>query len=548
MRKNVLLLVACLCALAVAQQGARYLIITTDALSNAVQPLAQWKHASGMMCKVTPLSQIGSDTTAIKNYIRNAYNTWQIKPEFVLLVGAPSALASRFYQQNGQQRSSYSSDNIYGDVTGDFQMDIPVGRFPARSAAQLDVMITKTLAYERNPDVSDSNWMRRMTTICRDLGDDDGWVYWGDARNAISLAAGAGFVGFDSLASSRGDTAPDIVNSVNRGTGLVLYRGTAVSNWYKPFNVNPAATANGSKLPVILSITCETMTLTPNESMVGDAWLKTGTLGNLKGGVAFFGNTHSGSNVAQIRSAVARGFFAGLFGENKYKLGHAMIRAKQHLYQQYPSYTADYRGFNLLGDPDLGIWTAVPRQLDVSRPAEIQPGPQQVEITVRYKLVSIANALVCLSMGTNVYSYGYTSGQGTVTLQVAPTDTGTMRLVVTGQNCYPYDGAIRVVPQTAVEESPRPAPAGPFRLTAAPSVFSRTTRLAWSQPLAGPGRIEILDARGRMVAGIPAATGLTAEWNGLDLAARPAKTGVYFCTLRDARGNSLDRVKVTKTR
>ncbi|MEO0082202.1 MAG: C25 family cysteine peptidase [candidate division WOR-3 bacterium] len=542
MSRRILFLVLVPVTLALAQQGARYLIIATDQLAAAIQPLADWKHASGMQCKVARTSETGSDTTSIKNYIRNAYNTWPVKPEYVLLVGSPSSLPARIYTI--QHVGTYASDNIYGDVTGDFRMDIPVGRFPAKSPTQLEVMVAKTLAYETKPELSDSNWMRRMTTICRDLGDDDAWVYWNDVRNAINLARNAGFVGFDSLASSLGDTAPDVVASINNGTGMVLYRGTATNNWYKPFAVDPGQTANGRKLPIILSITCETMTLTPNESMVGEAWLKTGTSSNPRGAVAFFGNTHSGSNVAQVRSAVARGFFTGLFTENKYKLGHAMIRAKEQLYQEYPSYTADYRGFNLLGDPDLGIWTATPRILEVSHPQEILPQPQQIQVTVRSKLTPIANALVCASMGSAVYTYGYTNSSGEVTLSVSPSDTGSMRLVVTGQNCYPYDGTIHVVTQVGLAEHP-PVPACSPKLSATPSAFLYETRLSWP-PVRDAGlTVAIHDACGRLVRTL-SGSGSSAVWDGCDQDGRRLGPGVYVCTLLAQSTTSLSRTSVTK--
>ncbi|MEO0050218.1 MAG: C25 family cysteine peptidase, partial [candidate division WOR-3 bacterium] len=91
MKRNFLILLPAVFTFIYALEGARYLIITTDALAPVVQPLAEWKHFSGMQCKVTTLSEIGgSDTTAIKNYIRNAYNNWPVRPEFVLLVGSPT--------------------------------------------------------------------------------------------------------------------------------------------------------------------------------------------------------------------------------------------------------------------------------------------------------------------------------------------------------------------------------------------------------------------------------------------------------------------------
>jgi len=243
-----------------------------------------------------------------------------------------------------------------------------------------------------------------------------------------------------------------------------------------------------------------------------------------------------------VRSSVARGFFTGLFTENKYKLGHAMIRAKQQLYQQYPSYTSDYRGFNLLGDPDLGIWTATPKFVDVIHPAAIPPDPQPIEITVRHKLTPIANALVCLSMGTSVHTYGYTSSAGTVTLLVSPTDTGRMRIVVTGQNVVPYDSIIRVTNDVGIVERDRGTLPGSVRLEAKPSAFSTGTAFSW--PQTAGGLLVISDASGSTVRTLRGEG--SAQWNGLDGKGGEVKPGVYFCALLNPDRVVLARTKVTR--
>ncbi|MEO0079102.1 MAG: C25 family cysteine peptidase, partial [candidate division WOR-3 bacterium] len=468
-------------AIAFAENGARYLIITHDNYYQSIQPLAQWKHAKGMMCKVTRLSQIGYDTTAIKNYIRNAYNTWPVRPEYILLVGSPWDLPARYYVI--QHGGSYTSDNIYGDMTGDLHVELPVGRFPCRSTAQCDVMVAKTLAYEKTPDLTDSLWMRRLTTVVNENEDPDDTIYWNDVRIAATLAGANNFKSCDSLSKLRGHTATSVVNSVTSGTAMVLYRGSGVGNWYQPFAVNPALTNNGNKLPIILSITCETMTLAPGESMVGDAWVKTGTVANLRGAVAFFGNTHSlqsGTTTVRKRSTVARAFFKALFQEQNYKLGRAIIRAKDSLYQVFAD-VAEYRGFNLLGDPELDIWTDTPRHPDIEHPAAIQPGPQQFPVTVSLRGAPFAGALVCVSMDTTVYAYGYTDNQGSIILDINPQDTGQLRLVVTGHNLYPYDTQVPVT-QVAITE-PNPGAIILSGLSAAPVVFTRSVRFSPSAGL-----------------------------------------------------------------
>jgi hypothetical protein len=531
------LLSVLLFAFACAEEGARFLIISTDALAPIVQPLAQWKHFSGMQCKVVKLSEIGgADTTAIKNYIRNAYNNWPVRPEYVLLVGSPNNLPARFYRIQGGY--GYYSDNFYGDVNNDLYMDIPVGRFPAKSAQQCSVMVYKTLAYERNPDLTDSLWMRRLTTIVRENSDSDDTIYWNDIRIAASLAGNNNFVFCDSLSYLRGNTATDVVNSVTNGTAMVLYRGTAVSNWYEPFTVNPALTNNGNKLPIILSITCETMTLAPSESMVGDAWVKAGTPTSFKGAVAFFGNTHSlqsSTTTVRKRSAVARAFFNAVFLENKPIIGKAMIRAKDSLYRAFAD-VAEYRGFNLFGDPALDIWTDTPRSPLVDHPAEIQPGEQDLPVLVQLNNQPFVNALVCISMDTLIYQYGYTDSTGLIVFHVNPPDTGKLRLVVTGHNLYPYDTLIRVN-LTGIAE--QPAVLRQLKFTANPRAFVNNTCFFWT-PEELRADITIYDATGRPVQKISnASSGVS--WNGADMSGKALPAGIYICKLSmiSRRANSI---------
>ncbi|MGQ9708781.1 MAG: C25 family cysteine peptidase [bacterium] len=523
MKKILALLIFGFFALGYPDDGAKYLIISTDALSPVVKPLAEWKHLSGMQCKVTTLSEIGgSDTSAIKNYIRNAYNNWPVRPEYVLLVGSPANLPARYYRIGW----SYYSDNIYGDIDNNLYMDIPVGRFPAKTARQCSVMVAKTLAYERYPDLSDTLWIRKLTTVVResdDQPDPDDTIYWNDARIAAS-----NFSSCDSLSRLRGNTATDVVNSVTNGTAMVLYRGTGVGNWYQPFGVNPALTNNGMKLPIILSITCETMTLAPGESMVGEAWVKAGTPDNLKGAVAFFGNTHSlqsSDTTVRKRSTVARAFFKAVFQEEKFKLGRAMIRAKDSLYQAFGD-AAEYRGFNLLGDPDLDIWTATPRLPEVHHPVTIPPEEQELTITISLDSQPFQNALVCISMEPFIYEYGYTDSSGAITFSINPSDTGRLRLIVTGHNLYPYDTIIPVA-QVGINELTMLPPRPEFY--ASPQTFLNKTQLFWN-PEYRSAEVRIFDPTGRPVRTFSSArTGII--WDGTDGSGAPCPAGVYLCRL-----------------
>jgi hypothetical protein len=443
-------LLVLLAGLGFAQSGARYLIITHDNFYDAVKPLADWKTKKGMLCVVKRTSEIGSQNTQIRSYIINAWSTWEPRPEFVLLVGSPSLIPAF---SHGWQHNRIYSDNRYGDVTGDSMADLPYGRLPCKTARQCSTMVNKILLYERYPYVADTLWFRRATGVLRDAGDSDAYTYWSDLRYVAGLLTGAGTTAVESISSSRGQNLTHVVSAVDNGTGFVLYRGTATVNWYTPFNVDPSVTNNGKRLPIICSFTCETVTLSSYDTMIGDAWLKVGTPTVAQGAVAFIGNTHSASNVAAKRSAMTRGFFSGLVSDSLLTLGEAMLRGKRQVYGEFRDWI-EYFGFNLLGDPELNVWTTTPAALSVEYDSVVPTEPFPFLVTVRQQDRPVPGALVCVqSAALGIYDHGYTDGNGLVLFALDPGASGAIQVTVTARNCRPHEGSCRVDPLSAVRES-----------------------------------------------------------------------------------------------
>jgi len=546
MLRNVILALALVVTgTAVAEEGAEYLVICHANYVDAIQPLVEWRRATGMSVKLVTLSETGSDTASVHNYIVNAWNNWPVKPEYVLLVAHTSQLRAKIY---GYGHSAYYTDSYFGDTEGDHKMELAVGRFPASSPSQCDLMVAKTLAYEHHPDLTDPDWPRRLTTIVREDYDPDDQIYWSNVRLLALYAGSAGFVGCDSLSRARGHYYTDVRNSIDAGTGIVMYRGVAGGFWREPFNLNPSTLNNTNMLPVVASITCQTMSLDPYDELLGRQFINAGSVDEPKGAVAFLGNTHSDNDVAAERGAIASGFTHGLFEDNLYHLGHALMRAKAQLYEEFPSAREDYRGFNIFGDPAMPVWTGGPNLLDVTKPLEITPEPQQLEIVVEHEGAPVQGAVVCASMDTTVFVVDTTDATGTVELQVWPSDTGEMRLVVTGQNRHPHDGVIFVVTQIGVEERPAVQNNATTGLTASPTVFSRSATLAWNVSHSGRLALTIRDASGRLIIESPVTAAGTKTWDGRDMRGIPIRNGVYFCALVDSHGRAVATARVTRTR
>jgi hypothetical protein len=415
--------------------GARYLIITPDQFYNAIQPLADWKHKKGMQTRVTKLSEIGgSDPALIEDYIQNAYYSWAVRPEYVLLVGDPN------YIPMPSMGFWVWSDNPYGNVDTDLYNEIIPGRIPGNDETTIATVVNKILGYERNPYLGDPLWFRKGTTIVREDGDADDSIYWYDAHTAARLMIRNGYIAVDSFSYFRGDNAADVVAAINSGRSLVMFRGQSTCMWWSPFNVDPSSTSNGYKLPVIFSGTCEQ--IDHSRGSCGERWVKTGTPTQPRGAIGFCGPSTTLMGGANLRSAEVQGFLRGLFlTDSLYTLGRACEAARRFVYRRWNS-RSEYNGFVCIGDPELNIWTATPSPLQVSYPGSIPVGPNQFTVTVHHNGSPVPKALVCTMADEEekVYEYGYTNALGQVTLSLAPSQPDTLRVTVTARNFLPHEG------------------------------------------------------------------------------------------------------------
>lgn len=433
MKKPLLLLL--MVGILPAEQGGKYLIIAADQFTDAVQPLAAWKTKKGVLAKVVPKSQVGSTAAQIQAYIRNAYSTWPIKPEYVLLVGAASLIPAY----------GNVNDCYYGDMGGTSLMEISVGRFPVATLRECSLLVNKTLAYERPNPAGDTTWFVKATTVVREDSPADPY-YQPDSRFVRGLWQSSGFALCESLCNLFGHNSTHVDAAASDGRSFITYRGQGVGYWWTPFNtIRPSSWSNGARMPIVVAGTCATITLAPGEKMIGDSMMLAGTVTGLGGAVAYFGTTSSGSHISDRRGACYRGFFSALFLEKQHRLGPATLRGRFRVDSLYPSEPTRYWEWNLLGDPELNVWTGKPRPTVVQFDSVIPLGRQDFVVQVSAGGGPVSGALVCAAMDSMVYETGTTDGAGRVVLDINPTNVGMMTVTVTGSNLLPFEGSARVM-------------------------------------------------------------------------------------------------------
>ncbi|MFH1501563.1 MAG: C25 family cysteine peptidase [Candidatus Eisenbacteria bacterium] len=427
-----------------APDGARYLIITANAYESEIMPLAEWKHAKGLLTKVVNLSTVGSTTTDIKNYIQNAYDTWTVPPEFVLLVGDTEQLPTNMVQHPILE---VYTDNPYSMLEGsDVFSDVFIGRISADSDSHVNTQVAKILGYERTPVTGDPDWPLSASLLIADDHDSGDWVYYDNTWHIYDLMESASFATIDTLFHKNDVTRTQVYNSVNNGAGFINFRGQAWYDWPYPFDLDTGSVTTGWRLPVVVSATCYTGYYA-NDSFMCEDWVRAGTPTSPKGGVAFFatGTAYPGElELALRRGYVDEGFFSNVFSQSGLTLGEACVAGKNNMYK-LTTEEEEYDGWNLLGDPGMDLWSGPMRTLTVSHDQAVPPGHSDFAVTVTNGRAYVEGALVACVKGDETYSWGYTDALGEVTLSVDPTTQGTGTVTATAKNAVPYEGTLEVV-------------------------------------------------------------------------------------------------------
>jgi len=423
-----LILLIALIGLSFAQEsGARYLIITHDSYYDAIKPLAEWKTQKGLKAKIVKLSEIGTDSVSIRNYIVNAYNTWPIKPEYLLLVGNKLQIPFPYFNYQG---TISHCDNYYTNIVGDFHNEILPGRLWVNNVNEARTVIAKILGYEKDPFMAEPLWFQKGTTIVHEdeyppYSDS---VYWADTWYAHQLMINAGFSHVDTFSQNLGHNSSDVVNAINDGRSYILYRGVGYVTWDVPFdNIDTSQMNNGFKLSIIISATCETI------EGIGYEWLNAGTPEQPKGTVGFYGTTTALMNAAELRSALAKGTLRSIFCDSFSTLGRAAESGRLEYYRLFGN-TLEYNSWTCLGDPEMAVWTTIPKTIQLSHSPEVWKDTLTVQ--VKCNALPVESALVCVMArhDSSVYHYKRTNNNGIVKFvdNLYPRDTAL--ITVTGRN------------------------------------------------------------------------------------------------------------------
>ncbi|MBN2894210.1 MAG: hypothetical protein JXL97_20230, partial [Bacteroidales bacterium] len=283
-----------------------YLIIVPDdqLFIDYANQLKEFRIKQGISTGIFTTTDIGGNTTtAIEDFIDNAYNTWSTPPIAVLLMAdygtSGSTITSPVYG-DGYVGSNYCiSDNFYADVDEDMLPDIVFARMTAQNEAHLQTMVSKVLEYETNPPTSADFYNKPVTAlgwqterwfqICsevvggfwaNELGKSPvriNAVYdgnpsvdpWSNTTYANTTAVldyfgpnGLGYIPAtpQELGGFTGGSATMVTNAINDGCFMFQHRDHgATYGWGEPaYSTSDISNLTNTELPFIWSVNCLT--------------------------------------------------------------------------------------------------------------------------------------------------------------------------------------------------------------------------------------------------------------------------------------------------
>ncbi len=248
---------------------AEYVAIGPSDLIEPLQPLLDYHAAHGLTVAAVPVAavydQFGDgrvDPAAIKAFLQAA------RPRYVVLVGDASYDPLGYTAPTEANRlPTLPVTTVFGGETGsdvgfaqlgdDLKPVLAVGRVPARTAEQVKIFVSKTLAYLQAPP--SGAWRQRVLAVAD--GQED--TFKAQAQAFLDKFAPTYQTQLLNPRPNQPDANVPIVAALNEGQALVSYFGHgSVTQWGKDnlFTVKDteALTARGGALPVVLNFTCLT--------------------------------------------------------------------------------------------------------------------------------------------------------------------------------------------------------------------------------------------------------------------------------------------------
>jgi hypothetical protein len=352
-------------ALRQSERGADYIVIYPDNAEfiDVLQPLLTYRASQGLRVTAVPLSQIYDEfaygqqnPAAIRTFLSFAQANWAPPaPRFVLLAGDAS------YDIHGNVAGKNenllpaqlvplsigyaSSDSWYAVSTNGDAPQMAIGRFPAQTPAQLEVMVAKTLAYELN---GRSSWQQRALFVS------DSEPQFDAMSDALAAQLQTDGYEITELHMTQSETLHyDLMGTLAKGVGLINYAGEGQAGQWGDGQIFTGSDANmltnNGHTPIFITFTCNNGAFSEPEgdSLAEDLlWVEAGGIV-----AAVAPSTSLGLNSL---TPLGELFFAELLDVDVATVGEALLNAQMAAAND-PTLHDALMVVNLLGDPALRL-------------------------------------------------------------------------------------------------------------------------------------------------------------------------------------------------
>ncbi len=358
-----------------ASNGADYLVIYNKLFLSQAEQLRAYRQSHDSFRAVkTEIEDIYDifnygieDPVAVKNFTNYVYNNWQLpKLGYICLLGRGSLdpkknLSTSAFSNNYIPVYGYPpTDGYFANVnTGTFfYYDmISIGRLPAYYPSEAQSMVDKIISYESQ---APGNWNKAFTYITGGGTASEQSTHQTKSNSEIStyvlpspLSGEAHKIYRSDVSGSQTFNIKDsIVKDLNRGVGYINYRGHAGSHDWEVAMNDPNTLSNGTKLPLILSLTCFTgENSKSNYRGFGERFMYL----NNKGSIGFIGTT--GWSYSQQGNDFGTHIIVSLKNDTTRRIGDLVKYANKRMSIDSISFNVRHtiNCYSLLGDPAVKL-------------------------------------------------------------------------------------------------------------------------------------------------------------------------------------------------
>lgn len=410
-------------------------------LFGTIEQLMKWKERVGYEVNFVSSSNVVNNRNNLKNYIEDAYESWDNPPVHVNIVG--DVTGSYDIPTWNESQSGYNGDGDHPYTTLEGNDNFPevfIGRLSFETSSHLNTIVSKTINYESNPYMNE-NWFERACLVGDQSTSGISCVITNEAIHEI-----LDMVGFEEVNTIYGGSFPSQMQSgITDGVSFFNYRGFYGVSGFSNNDIN--GTSNGFMLPVATVITCGTGSFGQEEAM-SEAFIRAGTSSNPKGSVVCVGTATTGTHT-MFNNIVDMGFYYGSLIKDINSAGGALMYGKMLLYEIYPDNPNNFSDIfvhwnSLMGESSLQMWSSFPELTTVNHSYAVTKGTNFIDINVSKELGHVEDAWVTILMDGVMVESGYTNDQGFVRLPITTNQTGEVLVTVTKKNHYPYQNSFQI--------------------------------------------------------------------------------------------------------